>query len=157
MVNSGKHISLLKPLKDGDSVEWFRRFEICCRANDWGDDMKTKKLPMLLEDEAIAVWFELTSKEQASYSTVKQKIIKQMVPANFVSLASFHKRTLQPGESLSVFTYELKWLLDQALPTADASTSKQLLLHQFINGLPSSLSTQLRAGGHINDLKTAVE
>ena len=80
-----------------------------------------------------------------------------MVPANFVSLAEFHKRTLRPGESLSVFTHELKRLLEQALPTAYASTSKQLLLHQFINGLPNSLSTQLRAAGHINDLKTAME
>ena len=80
-----------------------------------------------------------------------------MVPANFVSLAEFHKRTLRPGESLSVFAHELKRLLEQALPTADASTSKQLLLHQFINGLPNSLSTQLRAAGHINDLKTAME
>ena len=44
---------------------------------------------------------------------------------------------------MSVFAHELKRLLQQALPTADASTSKQLVLHQFINGLPSSLSTQL--------------
>ena len=29
-----------------------------------GDDMKAKKLPTLLESEAIAMWFELTSKEQ---------------------------------------------------------------------------------------------
>jgi len=30
--------------------------------------MKTKKLPTLLEGEAIVVWFELTSEEQESYS-----------------------------------------------------------------------------------------
>ena len=41
--------------------------------------------------------------------------------------------------------------LKQALPTADADTSKQPLLHQFINGLSSSLSTQLRAAGQIDD------
>ena len=157
LANSNKHISLPAPLSDGDPVEWFRRFEICCRANDWSDEMKAKKLPTLLEGEAIAVWFELTSEEQASYSTAKEKIIGRMAPANFVSLAEFHKRTLRPGESLSVFAHELKRLLEQALPTADASTSKQLLLHQFINGLPNSLSTQLRAACHINDLKTAME
>ena len=33
--------------------------------------MKAKKLPTLLEDEAIAVWFELTSEEQESYSIAK--------------------------------------------------------------------------------------
>ena len=81
--------------------------------------------------------------EQASCSTVKEKIIEEMAPANFVSLVGFHKRTLQPGKSLSVFAHELKQLLEQVLPTAEASMNKQLLLHQFINGLLSSLSTQL--------------
>lgn len=157
MANSGKHISLPAPLLDGDAVESFQRFEICCRANDWCDEMKAKKLPTLLKGEAIAVWFELTSEEQESYSTAKEKIIEQMTPARFVSLADFQKRILQPGEPLSVFAHELKWLLEQVLPKADTGTSKQLLLHQFINGLPSSLSTQLRAADQIDDLKTAME
>ena len=157
MANSGKHISLPSPFSDGDPVEWFRRFEVCCTANDWGDEMKAKKLPTLLEGEAIAIWFELTTEEQQSYSSAKEKIIQQMAPARFVSLADFHKRTLRPGESLSVFAHELKRLLEQALPSADASTSKELLLHQFISGLPSSLSKLLRTGSQIDDLKTAME
>ena len=70
-----------------------------------------------------------------------------MVPAHFVSLAYFHKWILRPGEPLSVITQELKWLLVQALPTADTSTSKQLLLHHFSDGWPSSLSIQL----HMSD------
>ena len=55
MANSNKHISLPAPLSDGDPVEWFRRFEICWRTNDWNDKMKAKKQPTLLEGEAIAV------------------------------------------------------------------------------------------------------
>ena len=157
MANSGKHISLPTPFSDGNPVEWFRRFEVCCHANDWGNEMKAKKLPTLLEGKAIAIWFELTTEEQQSYSSAKEKIIQRIVPAHFVSLADFHKRTLRPGESLSVFSHELKRLLEQALLSADASTSKELLLHQFISGLPSSWSKQLRAGGQINDLKTAME
>ena len=52
--------------------------------------MKAKKLPTLLEGEAIVVWFELTSEEQ---ELVKEKIIGQMALACFVSLADSHKRT----------------------------------------------------------------
>ena len=77
----------------------------------------------------------------------KEKIIEQMAPARFVSLADFHKRILLPGEPLSVFAHELKRFLEQVLPKADTGTSKQLLLHQFINGLPGSISTQLHASG----------
>ena len=58
---------------------------------------------------------------------------------------------------MSVFSHKLKRLLEQALPSADGSTSKELLLHQLISGLPSSLSKQLRAGGQIDDLKTTME
>ena len=80
-----------------------------------------------------------------------------MAPARFVSLADFHKRTLLPGEPLSVFAHKSKRLLEQALPTADAGIRKQLLLHKLINGLPSSISTQVCTGGQIDDLKTAME
>ena len=104
MTNSGKHISLPAPLSDGDPVEWFRRFEICCRANDWGDEMKAKKLPTLLEGEAIAVWFELTSEEQEAYGTAKEKIIDRMAPARFVSLADFHNlKDIAAGRTLIGF------------------------------------------------------
>ena len=158
MTSSGNHISLPAPFSNGDPVEWFRRFKICCRANDWGVEIKAKKLPTLLEREAIAVWFELTSEEQDTYDTTKERITEQMVPARFVSLADLYKRSLLPGEPLSVFAHEFKRLLEQALQTADAGTSKQLLLHQFINGLPSSISTQQRTGGQIdNNLKTAMQ
>ena len=93
--------------------------------------MKAKKLPTLLEGEAIAAWFKLTYEEQGSYSAAKEKIIAQMAPARFVLLSDFHKRMLHPGEALSVYVHELKRLLEQALPDADANTSKQLLLHQL--------------------------
>ena len=57
------HISLPKPFATGDAVEWFQRFEICSRANEWNDNKKALKLPTLLEGEALAVWVELTDEE----------------------------------------------------------------------------------------------
>ena len=46
MANSGKHITLPVPPSDSNPVEWFQRLETCCHANDWGDDMKVKKLQL---------------------------------------------------------------------------------------------------------------
>ena len=86
------------------------------------------------------MWFDFSTEEQGTYKTAKEKIVEQMVPARFVTLADFHRRCMRPGESLSVFAHELKRLLEQALPAADGNTSKQLLLHQFIKGLPARLS-----------------
>ncbi len=34
--------------------------------NDWNDETKAKKLPTLLEGEALAIWLELTEAEKAN-------------------------------------------------------------------------------------------
>ena len=49
------HISLPKSFSSGDVKEWFQRFEICTSGNGWEAGTKAKKLPMLLEGEALAV------------------------------------------------------------------------------------------------------
>ena len=54
-------------------------------------------------------------------------------------LDEFHSRKLRPEEPLSLFVHELKQLLEQAMPGIDPATSKQLLLHQFIAGLPTEV------------------
>jgi hypothetical protein len=67
-MSTTKHISLPKTFASG---EWFKRFEICCSANDWNDTTKALKLPTLLE-EALAVWLELSEETQKSYSEAKK-------------------------------------------------------------------------------------
>ena len=42
---------------------------------------------------------------------------------------------------LSVFLHELKQLLDQAMPKAETATRIQLVLYQFITGLPAHVAT----------------
>ena len=152
-----KHISLPSIFSDGDPTEWFKRYEICCRANDWDDDLKVKKLPTLLEGEALVTWLELTTEQQLDYKVAKAKILEGMGPVRFVSMDDFHRRRLLPGESLSVFSHELKRLIDQAMPTADAATRQQLLIHQFLSGLPTEVSKRLRAAGEVDDLEKLIQ
>jgi len=147
-----KHISLPSVFSEGDPTEWFKRYEICCNANDWNDEMKAKKLPTLLEGEALVTWLELTTEQQGSYELGKKSILERMGPVRFVSMDDFHHRRLLPGESLSVFCHELKRLIDRAMPAADVATRQQLVIHQFLTGLPLEVSKRLRAAGEINDL-----
>ena len=150
-------ISVPKQFSEGNPAEWFQRFEICCSANGWGDETKAKRLPTLLEGEALAVWLELSDDEQKSYKDAKAKIMERMGPVQFVSMDNFNRRRLLPGESLSVFVHELKRLLGQAMPEIDAATRKHLLLHQFLNGIPVEVSKQLRAVGEIGDLDRLIQ
>ena len=79
------------------------------------------------------------------------------MPIVFIPLDEFHKRKLQPGESLSLFVHELKRLLLQAMPDIDTNARDQLLLHQFLTGLPLAVSKQLRASHDAKSLDKAVE
>jgi len=110
-----------------------------------------------LEGEALAIWLELSEEQQASYGTAKTKIIKAMAPVRFVSLDDFHAKKLRPNEALPVFLHELRQLLRQAMPEASNDTKRQLLLHQFVSGLPASIGKQLRATGEVNDLEVVME
>ena len=157
MTTASKHISLPRPFSEGDPNDWFQKYEICCVANEWADELKAKKLPTLLEGEALAVWLELTTEQQGTYQTAKAKIVERMAPVRFVSFDEFRARKLQLNEALSVYLHELKQLLKRAMPDADAGTRDQLLLHQFVGGLPTRIGKQLRATGEINDLDRVIE
>ena len=152
-----RHISIPKPFSTGDVTEWFQRFEICCAANSWNDEVKAVKLPTLLEGEALAVWLELSDDDKKDYKKAKEHLCKSMMPMEFISLEEFHQRNLRPGESLSVFLHDLKKLLNGAMPGLDTAARKQLLLHQLLAGLPNPISMQIRASGETSDLDKVME
>ena len=138
-----QHISIPKSFSEGNAREWFQRFDICCQANGWSDEVKALKLPTLLEGEALAVWLELSQEEQKDIVRAKEKMIQKMAPTEFVSLEKFQRRKMLPGEAISLYLHDLKMLLDQAMPILAAEAKQQLLIHQFLAGLPASVSQQL--------------
>ena len=138
------NVSLPKTFDTGKASEWFQRFEICRYANGRDNDKMALKLPTPLEGEALAIWLELTKEVQKDYTATKKKIIDAIKPMSFISLDNFHKRVLHPGELLSLYVHELKQLLNQAMPGISTQTMEQLLLHQFLTGLPHEESRPKR-------------
>ena len=63
-----------------------------------------------------------------------------MVLNEFVSLEEFHSRMMHPGEAIMLYLHDLKRLLQQAMPGLAENASNLLLLHQFLSGLPGSIS-----------------
>jgi hypothetical protein len=151
------HISLPKTLASGDASEWFQRFDICSKANGWNEEKKATKLPTLLEGEALAVWLEMSQEDKKSYDTAKKIIMEKLMPAGFLSLEEFYKRKLHPGEPLQMFIHELKTLLNRAMPDMDVATRDQLLLHQFLAGIPLGVSKQLRASGDTTTVENTLK
>ena len=145
-----RHVSIPRTFSSGDVCEWLQGFEICSKANKWDNVSQALKLPTFLEGEAFVVWLGLTEEEQSDYSTVKEKLISNLWPAQFVSLDGFHRHKQRPDESPSLYLYELKKLLQQAMPDMDAATQQQLLKHQFLAGLLVAIGQQLRASREID-------
>ena len=116
-----------------------------------------QNLPTLFKGKALTNWLRLTEEKQEEYRTAKEKITNKMKPTKFVSLDDYRRRKLWPSEPIPVFVYELKKLLDQAMPNLHASTLEQLLLHQFLSRLPDTVSRQLRATGEMKTLQKAVD
>ena len=114
-------------------------------------------LPTLLEGEVLAAWMELTEEEKRDFGVVKEKLIRKLAPLEFVSLEQFQKRAIFPGESIGMYLYELKRLLRQAMPELAEDASQQLLIHQFLAGLPAPVSRQLQAVGNTTNLEQIVE
>ena len=75
----------------------------------------------------------------------KKELMAAMTSMSFTTLERFRQRKMVPGEALPVFLHDLKQLLEQAMPGLDSAAKEQLLLHQFVAGLPSAISKQLRA------------
>ena len=62
-----------------------------------------------------------------------------------------------PSETLPLFLHGLKRLLDQAMQGLPNEAREQLLLHQFLAGLPFAISKQLCSLGDTKALDTTVE
>ena len=82
------HISLPKTFASGDANEWFKHFDICCKGGP--KQCLHLKLPTLLEEEALAIWLELSKEQQGEYAAAKKKICTAMMSMEFVSLDGFH-------------------------------------------------------------------
>ena len=78
---------------------------------------------------------------------VKKKLVSRITPNAFTTIEQFRQRKLIPDEALSLFLHDLKQLLDQVKPKLDTGAREQLIIHQFLAGLPGTVSTQLRAAG----------
>ena len=98
----------------------------------------------------------VSEEQQQSYPTAKKELSIALMPVEFASLNNFHRRTMRPGEALAVFVQGLKKFLEQAMLGLDAPGREQLLLHQFLAGIPEYVSRQLRATGEIKTLGIAV-
>ena len=103
------------------------------------------------------MWIELSEEDMEDYAKAKKAIKSKLLPTTFTVLEKLNGRLMLPSEKLSLFLHDLKRLLDQAMPGLPNKAREQLLLHQFLAGLPSAISKQLHSSGDTRALDATVE
>ena len=119
-MTAGSHFSIPKPFSSGDVVEWFQRFDLCSDANKWEDEVKAVKMPKLMEGEALAAWLDLAEESKEDYATANKQLIDGLMPIAFTLLDKFHASKLLPEKPLTIFSHDLRKLIDRAMPEIDS-------------------------------------
>ena len=150
-----KHVSLPRLFQNGDIQQWVQKFEICAAANGWNDRTKALKVPTLLEGEALAVFLKMKEEDKSNYQKVKEALENEFLPeeARFQAMKEFETRKQLPGESPHLFLFNLKRLV---MPGISEDAREQLLLHHFLDGVPVSISRQLRTLADITTVQDAL-
>lgn len=142
-MDPGKHISIPRVFSSGDFKEWLTRFNICAKSNGWDDSKKYDKIATFLEGEALVVYLEM-DKSRTSFSDVVAELEKNFHPEaeEFNIITAFNERRMLSNETPRLFLHELKKLLKSSgIPEV---AHEKLLLHQFISGLPSNISSHIK-------------
>ena len=131
----------IEKFESGDSGEFLDNFEISSLANEWGEDKKALMIATCLSGGALQVYETLTTDERKDYGTVKGKLVSAFKPEDvtFTSLSEFHGRTMFPGESPQKYLFELKKLLNKAIPqiaTKLSNLNRKINLANKIHSIP---------------------
>lgn len=145
MSSTNKHVSVPRTFSAGNFREWLVRFNICAQSNGWDDGVLHNKIATFLDGEALAVYLELTDAERQKFSDITSALQKNFHPESqqFDMLSAFNSREMLPDEPPRVFMHHLKNLLKNS--GINEIAHEKLLFFRFISGLPSDISTQIKA------------
>ena len=143
MSTSERHVALPKSFSGGpDFDQWIQKFEICGTANGWDTATQAKKIPTLLEGEALMTFLEISEDDKKDYTKIKDILTKEFLPeeSRFQAMKEFESRKQLPGETPHAYLFVLKRLLSKALPTLEGAAKEDLLLPYSTANSPPLLS-----------------
>ena len=128
-------------------------------ANGWTVEQKSLKLATRLQGEALIAYKDIPMDDRKNYEIVKAALQRALIPeeGKFIAMDTFHKRSLFPSESVQIYVYELKKLINRALPDIATEAKEQLLFHRFVTGLPVQMSREIQLNSSITSLEEAVK
>lgn len=101
-------------------------------------------IPLYLDGPAFEVYDQLEDKVKDDGKLIEQALLEAFGMNKFSAYDSFRERNWRPGETVDVFLADLRRLAKLAAIETD-----DLICSAFVCGLPTDVSSQLRAGSRI--------
>ena len=122
-----------------DFALWLRRFNLYLEEAEIPREKRARELLSLLDDSAFRVVGQLGLIETDDYNVLKQSLERQFSPqGNELEWQyKLQNRRQKPGEMLTDFAGELRYLVDKAYPKWNPEHRLEVARNQFIQGLES--------------------
>ena len=144
---------VIKPFDgSGDVATWLKKLKLVARIKKIKD--VAALIPLHLEGAAFAVYDQLSDEQKDCADDVEKSLLSAFGQNKFAAYDAFRQRSWRPGEAVDVFLADLR-----RLAGLEEIEEEELIRCAFVCGLPSDISSTLRAGSRIRvaSLQTIVE
>lgn len=121
-----------------DILEWLKKLELIASLQNI--DGLARFVPLFLVDAAFAVYDQMKQEDKNSYKKIKEVLKSAFSLTPCQAYEEFKRRELKTGETPDGYLADLRRLLQLI-----GCESDEMLLVQFISGLPSKISSQVKA------------
>ena len=152
-VNFVARAEFIKPFDGtGDIATWLKKIDLVARLNKI--DNVAALIPLYLEGTAFTVYDQLPDDLKEDETAIKRVLRDAFGQNKFAAYDAVRQRSWRPGEAVDAFLADLRRLASLA-----EIESAEFIRCAFVCGLPSDVSSQLRAGARIlnADLPAIVE
>ena len=122
-----------------DLEDWLRHFEIISRWNGWNEEEMGSSLASSLRGNAQQVLRDLPAAEMESFDSIVNALKRRFDPEEREESHkdNFRTRIKEKEESISEYGFSLSRLAVSAYPRMSQKDREEIVIDQFINGLPS--------------------
>lgn len=142
---------MVRPFDGGAGIEvstWLRKIKLVAKLKKITE--LHNFIPLYLEGSAFAVYDQLTDGQKESGDNIEKALLSAFGQDQFGAYDNFRQRSWMPGEAVDVYLADLRRLARLAKVESD-----ELVRCAFICGLPTDVSSQLRATAQISSTALA--
>jgi zinc knuckle protein len=148
-MTSVKIADVVKPFGgEGDVTVWLKKLKMVAKTQRRGEMELAVLIPLFLEGPAYTVFDQMEEEDKEDANKIEKVLLEAFSLNAFQAYDMLRQKTWRAGEPVDVYLSELRKLARLA-----NLESEELLKCSFVVGLPTDVSSQLRASAQISKSK----